>query len=211
MSSRLDQWFAVRESKVIFLVSCVLLFYSLCFLSGSLSCSLCLFSCSVFFVFVFGSSSLSLSLSLSLFLVGFCTLSSQDNDKVWDFVFWLDWDTNSPASAGLLVAVSSACWHLVAVEESRLERGQMVDHSVYVQVWSEGSETWPEVMVSAGGLSSLSDEEEDAQCFWTAWFWDGNGHLSVWSLKFWHFAIKLLISLIKLTQSLIKFPNLSIL
>ena len=56
-------------------------------------------------------------------------------------MFWLDWDTNSPASAGPLVAVSSACWHLVAVEESRLERGQMVDHSVYVQVWSEGSET----------------------------------------------------------------------
>jgi len=143
LSSRLDQWFAVRESKVLFLVSCVLLFHSLCFLSGSLSCSLCLFSCSIFFVFVFFCIWIlvSLSLSLSLFLVGFCTLSSQDNDKVWDFVFWLDWDTNSPASAGLLVAVSSACWHFVAVEEIRLERGQMVDHSVYVQVWSEGSET----------------------------------------------------------------------
>jgi len=71
MSSRLDQWFAVRESKVIFLVSCVLLFYSLCFLSGSLSCSLCLFSCSVFFVFVFLFLYLDprLSLSLSFLLV----------------------------------------------------------------------------------------------------------------------------------------------
>ena len=141
MSSRLDQWFAARESKVLFLVSCVLLFYSMCFLSGSLSCSLCLFSCSVFFVYFFFSIWFIVSLSLSLFLVGFFPLSSQDNDKVWDFVFWLDWDTNSPASAGLLAAVSSACWHLVAVEESRLERGQMVDHSVYVRVWSEGSET----------------------------------------------------------------------
>jgi hypothetical protein len=130
----------------------------------SLSFLLLYFFCFCFFLYL--DPRLSLSLSLSLSLVGFCTLSSQDNDKVWDFVFWLDWDTNSPASAGLLVAVSSACWHLVAVEESRLERGQMVDHSVYVQVWSEGSETWPEVMVFAGGLSSVSDEEEDAQCFW---------------------------------------------
>jgi hypothetical protein len=107
----------------------------------SLSFLLLYFFCFCFFLYLDPRLSLSLSLSLSLFLVGFCTLSSQDNDKVWDFVFWLDWDTNSPASAGLLVAVSSACWHFVAVEEIRLERGQMVDHSVYVQVWSEGSET----------------------------------------------------------------------
>jgi len=157
MSSRLDQWFAVRESKVLFLVSCVLLFYSL-----APSPVLYVFSPVLLFLFFF----FYLDPRLSLFLVGFCTLSSQVNDKVWDFVFWLDWDTNSPASAGLLVAVSLACWHLVAVEESRLERGQMVDHSVYVQVWYEGSETWLEVMVFAGGLSSVSDEEEDAQCFW---------------------------------------------
>ena len=34
-------------------------------------------------------------------------LSSQDNDKVWDFVIWSDWDTNSLAIAELLVVVSS--------------------------------------------------------------------------------------------------------
>ena len=85
----------------------------------------------------------------------------------------------------------------------------MVDHSVYVQVWFEGSETWPEGMVSAGELSPASDE--DAWCFETASFWDGNSHFSVWSLKFGHFTIKPLILLIKLIQSLIKFPNLSIL
>jgi len=37
------------------------------------------------------------------------SLSSRGNDledKVRDFVFWLDWDTNSPAIVGLLVVVS---------------------------------------------------------------------------------------------------------
>jgi len=51
------------------------------------------------------------------------------------------------------------------VEESQLDRGQMVDHSVYVQVWSEGNETWLEGMVFAGRLSLVSDEKEDVQCF----------------------------------------------
>jgi len=36
-----------------------------------------------------------------------------DSDKAWDFVFWPDWDTNSPAIAGLLVVVSSTLQWLV--------------------------------------------------------------------------------------------------
>jgi hypothetical protein len=46
-------------------------------------------------------------------------------------VFWLGWDTNSPAIAELLVAVSSHCWHLMAVEEGRSDRGH---------IWSKGGE-----------------------------------------------------------------------
>jgi len=41
-----------------------------------------------------------------------------DSDKAWDFVFWLDWDTNSPAIAGLLVVVSSTLQWLVMVAKN---------------------------------------------------------------------------------------------
>jgi len=47
-------------------------------------------------------------------------------------VFRLDWNTNSSTIAGLLVVVSSVCWHLVVVEEGRSDKEQMVDHSIYI-------------------------------------------------------------------------------
>jgi hypothetical protein len=47
-------------------------------------------------------------------------------------VFLLDWNTNISAIAGLLVAVSSVCWHLMAVEEGRSDKEHMVDHSIYI-------------------------------------------------------------------------------
>jgi len=37
----------------------------------------------------------------------------------------LGWDTNSPAIAELLVAVSSPCWHLLVVEEGQPDMGHI--------------------------------------------------------------------------------------
>jgi hypothetical protein len=43
-----------------------------------------------------------------------------DSDKAWDFVFWSDWDTNSPAIPGLLVVVSSTPqWLVMAAKDTK--------------------------------------------------------------------------------------------
>jgi predicted membrane channel-forming protein YqfA (hemolysin III family) len=47
-------------------------------------------------------------------------------------VFQLDWNINISAIVGLLVAVSSVCWHFVAAEEGWSDKEQMVDHSIYI-------------------------------------------------------------------------------
>ena len=43
---------------------------------------------------------------------------SSCGDRIWDSVFWLDWDTNSPGIVGLLVVVSSTPQWLVMAEGS---------------------------------------------------------------------------------------------
>ena len=47
-------------------------------------------------------------------------------------VFRLDWNINISAIVGLLVAVSSVCWHFVAAEEGWSDKEQIVDHSIYI-------------------------------------------------------------------------------
>ena len=120
---------------------------------------------------------------------------SSCGDRIWDSAFWLDWDTNSPAIAGLLVVVSSTRqWLVMAAKdtETNCEAGDgsrgHCNVSGGVSCLSGCHSVFPSQVVS----SVFRGRRRRMEMTKRRRFWRG-GHFSIWSLKFPKFSFKPLI------------------